>query len=404
MHFMSKVRISNKQKTVIVCLRMMGASGRDLLTGIFSYIKRGVHWNLRLLQMPDMLTPAVIDAALQEGVDGIIVSEPWITAETAAALTRTPIPICVLSVPVDCLKHRKKPTAYVANDERATGDAGARFFKALGDFKSLAFVKTFEGLPWCDLRTEGFSAAAGEKCLVFQSPMPLNLHVNGSSIDRKALEQWIQSLPKPAAIMADWDYRAAQVIEICRHLRIKMPEQVAVLGIDNDLLLCETSSPTLSSVKPDHEQVGYRAAAELDRMMKTKVNRSPRTILCPISGIIERKSTKPTTPAKALISKAMDYIDKHACEGATVSDVVKDMGVSRSLADLRFREIRGQSILEELTNRRLAEVTRLLFATDYSIKRISLTCGFTNMKHLKWLFKRHKGMSMREYRATNGGQ
>ena len=187
----------------------------------------------------------------------------------------------------------------------------------------------------------------------------------------------------------------------------QVPEQVSVLGVDDDVLLCDFTNPPLSSVKPDHEQVGYRAAAELDVLMnaRTKTTRKKaRVVLCQIKGVTERATTKPLAPSSALIKKALDYIDKHACEGATVKDVVAHLGISRSLADLRFRETLGVSILDTLTKRRLNEVVRLLFTTDYSIKRISLTCGFNNIKHLKWLFKKHFHMSMRDYRKANGTQ
>ena len=136
--------------------------------------------------------------------------------------------------------------------------------------------------------------------------------------------------------------------------------------------------------------------------MRARHTKKPHVVRCAIKGIVERGTTKPLAPSAALVKKATDFIDRHACEGACVTDVVAAMGVSRSLADLRFREVNGITILEALTRRRLNEVVRLLFTTDYPIKRISLSCGFSNIKHLKWLFRKRHGMSMREFREKNG--
>lgn len=396
---------SAKARTVLVVLRMTGASGRSLLEGVFQYVKRGIHWNVRLLQMPDMLTPAEIAACEREGIDGIITSELGVTSEAAAALSRTSIPLSVISMPDPLLANRTAPTVYVANDEEATGAEGVRLFRTLGAFNSFGFAQSFDGLIWSDLRAKGFCdkvAAHGGKASVFRSPSPMNSHPMDSEADRTALTKWIDSLPKPAAIMADWDYRATQILEICSKTKIKVPSQVAVLGVDDDVLLCDFTTPPLSSIKPDHEQVGYRAAAELDALMRARHYKKPHVVRCAIKGIVERGTTKPLAPSAALVKKATDFIDRHACEGACVADVVAAMGVSRSLADLRFKEVNGITILEALTRRRLNEIVRLLFTTDYPIKRISLSCGFSNIKHLKWLFRKRYGMSMREFREKNG--
>ena len=416
LHFMSIMQSDRKKpiahaskpakaRTILVVLRMTGASGRSLLEGVFQYVKRGIHWNIRLMQMPDLLTPAEIAACEREGIDGIITSELGTTPETVAALRDTSIPLAVISLPDPVLANRTAPTVFVSNDEEATGAQGVRFFRTLGAFNSFGFVQNFEGLIWSDLRAKGFCdevAAFGAEAHVFRSPSPLNKPPVDSIADREALAQWLVDLPKPAAVMADWDYRGTQILEICNNLKIKVPTQVSVLGVDDDVLLCDFTTPALSSIKPDHEQVGYRAAAELDALLRSRHPRNGRTVRCAIKSIVERGSTKPLAPSAILVKKATDFIDRHACEGATVSDVVAAMGVSRSLADLRFREVNGTTILEALTTRRLNEVLRLLFTTDYPIKRISLSCGFSNIKHLKWLFHSRYGMSMREYRRRNG--
>jgi len=202
--------------------------------------------------------------------------------------------------------------------------------------------------------------------------------------------------------MADHDTRAAQVIECCRRLGLKIPKQVSLIGVDNDRVICDFTVPPLSSISLDHEQVGVRAAAQLAAMMLRKAPSKRKTVKCPAKTVVVRETTRPLSPSGQLVHNALAFIDLHACEGIRVTDVVKHLGVSRALADLRFREVENRSILDTIIDRRLAEVVRLLFSTHYSITRISLVCGFKNPKHLKRLFKSRYGSSMREYRASYG--
>jgi LacI family transcriptional regulator len=237
-----------KKRTVLVVLRMTGASGRSLLEGVFQYVKRGIHWNVRLMQMPDMLTPSEVAACEHEGIDGIITSELGTTPETAAALRDTPIPLAVISVPDPILANRTAPTVFVANNEEAIGAEGVRFFRTLGAFNSFGFVQNFKGFAWSDLRAKGFCdevASFGGKSSVFRSPSPLNMPPVDLMADRIALAQWLKGLSKPAAVMADWDWRATQILEICNTEKIKVPSQISVLGVDDDVLLCDFTTPAL---------------------------------------------------------------------------------------------------------------------------------------------------------------
>ena len=202
--------------------------------------------------------------------------------------------------------------------------------------------------------------------------------------------------------MAASDLRARQVIEACHDTNLDIPVQVAVLGVDNDELLCDYTSPTLSSVLPDFEDEGFKAAQALERMMNARRPCAPRIIPCSVKSIVARESTHPFTPSENLVRRARAFIAREAAKGASVADVVAHLGVSRRLADLRFREIAGETIGDALTRARLDAVTRLLRQRHVPLSQIPARCGFANANSLRNLFRRTYGVSMRAWRDAKG--
>ena len=171
------------------------------------------------------------------------------------------------------------------------------------------------------------------------------------------------------------------------------------IGVDNDPLLCDFSTPPLTSVAPDHILEGQFAAKTIDRMMRQHGAPAATRILNTAKKMEERESAKPISPVTSLITRALAFISANAEKNIKVADVADALGVSRSLLDLRFREFRNETISKAITRTRLESVKRLLSDTGLSIRAISAKCGFANPNHLKNLFRRHFGMSMREWRA-----
>ena len=193
--------------------------------------------------------------------------------------------------------------------------------------------------------------------------------------------------------------RAYQVLRICMDEGIAVPDSLAVLGVDNDPLVCGNAHPTLSSFQLPFRDLGYKAAETLDWMLRKK-NPPGRTIRVAGTHLFERGSSAHIPPATALVEKARTYIAEHACEGIRVDDVAAHIGVSRSLLDLRFRQVCDKAVLEDILDVRLSEVKRLLKKTNRTILQIGLDCGFNDPDNLKRLFKKRFGMSMRDYRAS----
>jgi AraC-like DNA-binding protein len=153
-------------------------------------------------------------------------------------------------------------------------------------------------------------------------------------------------------------------------------------------------------VQPDFEEEGRLAAETLDGMMRGKATEK-RILLVGVKGIVQRASTAKQSHAGRLVQKAVAYIDAHALEGIGVGDVVRHLKCSRRLADLRFRELQGRTILDAITERRLDEVRRRLAGTREKMDAIASECGYSNPIYLKNLFKKKFGMSMSEWRRQN---
>ena len=376
---------SRKIRKVAVAVKLSDASWRDFLTGFFDYAKRKTHWDIRVVQSEKELE----DVA---GHDGVVTGlKP--SARALAALARNSAPLVAVGADWP-LAQEGLPVAFIRNDNEDIGRLCARHFRSLGQFASAGFIPSAADDDWSSAREKGFLDGFGDvaKSVFGGTDEP------GSDKDVAALAGWLKSLPKPTAIMAAWDMRAVHALSACRLARLKVPGQVSVIGVDNDRLLCDFSTPPLTSIAPDHVLEGRIAAETLDGMMRRRAKRRSLRILNTAKTVMERESAKPISPVTALIARALAFIDSHAQENIKSADVVAAAGVSRSLLDLRFREFRGETVAESIARRRLEEVKRLLEDTGLSIRAITAKCGFSNANHLKNLFKRTTGMSMREWR------
>ncbi len=382
-------------RRIVVALWTSAASGRDILTGIFRYAKMRMGWDIVLVQLPYGIRPEAIAQMRQSGVDGLIASD-LSNPELKKLATGTNLPVVFIGQADTAIPRPAGGIqSIVSCDDMAIGAMGARHLLSLGSFNSFGFLYASFDPAWKCLREKGFREtlnSAGETCRTFKATAAAS-----ERLDNGQLAGWIKSLPKPAAIMTFYDPYAVQAINVCRELGIAVPAQVAILGVDNDGLLCEFSTPSLSSIQPDHERVGYLAAQELDRLM-TRPARKGRTIVCPAIGVVERESTRPLTPAAHLIRRARQFIRDRAAHGITVADVVAHLNVSCRLANLRFREIEGTSIRQAIEDRRMELAERALLKTGWNIGRIAAESGYRNFKTFEIAFRKRHGMSPSAFR------
>ena len=166
---------------------------------------------------------------------------------------------------------------------------------------------------------------------------------------------------------------------------------------------CETSKPMITSITPNHARIGELAAKALKKLMQAPAKAKSPIEIMSLSNhkIIERQSTKPISPIAQIINRAESFIRENATNGISVADVAADLGVSRRLADLRYRQATGKSILEAILDCRFDEMKRLLQFTDIPVGKIIASCGFNTVSNAKSLFKKRYGMSMSEYRLSD---
>ena len=377
------------RKKVFIALRMAGIAGQEKLSGIFRFLGDNHDWDIRLIRTAGEFSVAAVKDALRSKYDGFIVSIPG-TEETAAVLATTDIPTIVMDIYSRRLAARKRNIVFIRNSSEEIGRTAANHLLAIGTCRSYAFVHNPSVMQW-----------SIDRCRAFRK----TLRDNGFWCHELRTSDGLQKLERPVGIFAANDDRGYDVIEFCHAHRMRVPEDAAVLGINNHTLICETCQPRLSSSQPDFEQEGYLAAETLTKMMRPRAASShiphPSSLFVGIRSVIRRESTAEISTSGKLVQKAVAYIRRHALEGIGVSDVVTHLKVSRRLADLRFRELQHTSIGEEIMYIRLAEVQRLLRTTREPIDSIAAKCGYANPNYLKNLFRKRFSMSMREFRKMS---
>jgi LacI family transcriptional regulator len=218
--------------------------------------------------------------------------------------------------------------------------------------------------------------------------------------DDEAIEKWLRRLPKPVAVFACYDIRGRQVLEACRRAGIEVPDQVAVLGVDNDDLLCGLASPPLSSIIPDAAGAGRLAASLLERLMRQVRLEHEEWLLAPL-GIVTRQSTNVLAIDDDLVVAAVRTIRDHACRGIKVADVVASLKTSRRVLEHRFVQRIGHTPHEEIARVQFRRVEQLLRETDLPLAMIAARCGFQHPEYMTVAFTRRYGLPPSRWRKQH---
>jgi LacI family transcriptional regulator len=208
---------------------------------------------------------------------------------------------------------------------------------------------------------------------------------------------WLVSLPKPVGLMGANDNRARQVLEACRVCGLHVPEEIAVIGVDNDEVLCRLSSPLLTSIEQGAERIGYEAAALLDTIMSGKKSAKRRYVIDPV-GVETRLSTEVLAVGDPQVAKAMSFIREHACDGIKVPEVVAAVAASRSGLEARFKTALGRTLHTAIRDVQLERAKSLVSETNLPPKEIAASTGFKSVQHMSSLFRQAVGLPPAEYR------
>jgi LacI family transcriptional regulator len=365
--------------------------GRQVLRGVGIYVRENGPWSIYIEQR-SIYDPAPPWLKAWRG-DGIISRAAY--PELAQLVLRTGIPAVDLQEQVLGLGLPR-----IVNDNQAIGRMAAEHLLEHG-FTHFGFIG-HPGIGWSEDRFEGFLAtvqAAGHRVDRYRGAAKTLPRYHQRSWEKEVddVAAWVRAMPKPAGIMACNDFRAVQLLDACRRAHIAVPEETAVIGVDNEPVACEIANPTLSSVVPDAVRIGYEAAAMLDTLIR---GRQPRTLeLClPPTGIVTRRSTDIMAITDPLVATAMQLIRRHACDGINVEDLLRRLDVSRSVLQRRFQKALEKTIHDVILAERLRKVKELLAETELSLPDIAQRSGFSHSEYLSTVFKQQTGKTISEYR------
>lgn len=363
--------------------------GRDLLAGIVRYMRMHDRWSV-FLEQRDLFKQPPRWLNKWQG-DGIISRAT--TPRLLDAISDTGVPFVELT-------DRKGDVEFsqIRSDDAAIGKMGAEHLLERG-FKRFGYCG-YKGEAWSKRREESFVKTIDQKssgsCSLYNSTWQGRGARNWED-EQLCIIEWLQTLTPPFAVMACNDIRGRQIIDACSELDLAVPEQVVVVGVDDDELLCRMCSPPLSSVIPNAQAVGFRAAEVLASLMDGKSPASEVQLIKPL-GVATRQSTDAVAIDDPDIAAALRYIREYACRGITVAEVVRDNSVSRSTLERQVRKYLGRTPQEEIRFVQIKRARELLISTDLSAEQIAPLCGFEHPEYLHVVFKRVTGTTIGVFR------
>lgn len=363
---------------------------RGLLDGIAKYARLRGSWTFyRPLEYREprfrQRLPLVLEALHP---DGILMREP----PHADEITKMGVP--VLSFPYT--QEKIPGIANVVTDHIAVGRMAAEHLLERG-FRRFAYCG-FDDWWWSRRRKEGFSQTVRQADLpVHAYRLPQAKSKRTWSKEILIIADWLQKLPKPIGLMASNDDRAELVVEACKTAGLSVPDEVAVVGVDNDRTICDLSSPPLSSVALNIRKAGYDAAALLDRMMAAGTG-ATETICIQPTHVVTRLSTDVLAVDDPNVAAAVRYIRRHARTSVGVDAIAVESGASRRVLERRFQRVLGHTIHDEIRRVRVELVTAMLTETQMSVSEIAHELGFPDVAHLSRYFRKATGLSPLQYR------
>jgi LacI family transcriptional regulator len=367
-------------RQVALLIETSNAYGRGLLRGVVAYAHAHDPWVLRLAEHGRGEVSRT-ELADWHGHGVIARVENPLVAEVVRSCGRPAVDVSAARLLPDLpwVETDDAAIARLAADHLL--ERGLRHFGYCGDSR-------FNWSRWREEHFVRYLAEAGYAC-----PVGPPSRRGGDE-----LADWVRSLPKPAGVLACYDIRGREVLAACRRAGVAVPDEVAVIGVDADELLCELSDPPLSSVVPDTRHTGWLAAELLDALMAGRPVR-PDAHRIPPLGVTTRRSTDTLAVEDADLAAALRFIRENACAGITVADVVSRLPLSRRVLEARFLKVLGRTPHAEILRVRLGRVKALLARGDLSLDTIARRTGFRHGEYLSAVFKRELGETPGQFRT-----
>ncbi|MDO5112767.1 MAG: XylR family transcriptional regulator [Planctomycetia bacterium] len=365
---------------------------RQKLLGIHQYEREHGPWRIHLEVTGTFDFP--FQQFLEQGGDGIILSR-YIPPEKRSLLAQYPLPIVQIG------RLEEDPFLdqldNVQCDHHSIGKMAADHFLERG-FEHFAFVSDTNGWLCSPQRQSAYEERLREEGFSCHNYRNETTSPSLPGLGEKSLLQWLKNLPKPVGLFVSYDLRARQILYICDESGIHVPQEIAVLSVDNDELICSLTRPTLTSIDPHCERGGYLAAEQLHRRLRQK-KAAPQTILYSPLGVIPRQSTHILLHPDPSLRLALEFIWNHV-GNVSVAATAKHCRISIRKLEILFQSVLKKTVLEEIRETRFKEVLRLLQQPHLTLQQIAERCGLSSASNLNQQFRKKFGISMHQFRQS----
>lgn len=378
--------MSMRVPEILLAVPLALQDGVDKYNGVMRFLTEWkLQWNIRL----DRFTPSAIRPTIGEkdSFDGAII-DGCASPGMAKAYAKSRMPLVAIDWRHPDIGNSRRRFVRIDSDNAEIGRFAAKTLTGLGEFASFAFLPLSNDIIWSTQRGEAFARTLRRKkrtIITLDPTLPLGPQ--------------FQALPKPSAVFAANDEIGAKALNVCVHTGIAVPEDLSVLSVDNEQFTCSHTNPPLASIQPDFEKSGYMAAAALAAMLDRKAARTHQ--LYHVKGIAPRQSMEPSRSSGRLIQRALELIRDSHSTFANIDGLARQLGVSRRLLDLRFREIQSRSVLDAILEIRMNKVCELLKSTNLPISEICANSSLGTGTNPLRAFRKRFGMTMRTYREQH---
>lgn len=364
--------------------------GRDLLRGLVRYARHQKGWAFYRMPLYYRMLHGdgeIIKWAKKWNVDAIVAQMNDIDVKMLSDLN---IPIIVQNY-----KDRIPGVCNLTGDYVGTGRLAAEYFINLG-YKEFAYYGISESV-WSRERFTGYRDRLAEEGFSVHTWFEPQDNRDSWAQDFDAIGKWLSGLPANTAVFCCDDFYALHITETCRICEIRVPDDLAVLGVDNDEMLCNISNPTLSSIVIDAVNGGYIAGQVIEELIKKNIS-EPFNITVPPLQVISRGSTKKYAVQDKYVLRVVEYIEKNYSSPISVTDLLDLVPLSRRVFEKRFKHDTGTSIYQFLQSFRIGKFAELLLSGDRSVEDIAISCGFADSRNVSRIFQTYKGMTPTEFR------
>lgn len=382
----------NKDDVVKILLLTDFSSGysRDLLRGLVRYARHQKGWAFYRMPLYYKMMHGdreIIRWAKKWNVNAIVAQVSDIDVKMLSDLN---IPIIVQNY-----KDRILGVCNLTGDYVGTGKLAAEYFMNLG-YRNFAYYGISETV-WSRERFCGYRDKLSEEGFDVHTYFEQQSSGDAWAQDFDAIGKWLHGLPKNTGIFCCDDFYALHITETCKIYEIPVPDNIAVLGVDNDEMLCNISNPTLSSIVIDAVNGGYIAGQVIEELINKNIS-EPFNITVPPLQVVSRGSTKKYAVQDKYVLSIVEYIEKNYSSHISVSELLELVPLSRRVFEKRFKHNTGTSIYQFLQNYRISKFAELLLSSDRSVEDIAISCGFADSRNVSRIFYNYKGMTPTEFR------